>query len=259
MFCRNCGKEMGDGTVCPNCGNVEQSGVQYGAFGEIRTTDGRGVFKTASEALAAFNKKCISVKIRLVATMCSMLFFFGGFVLWAVNVFILGFGEMPLLGIILNVFVSVLMGFASALFIPAGIAGLITPKTLRKWITENNIDCRATVKNEKSQAADTLMLATYIIENPKKNKRLNVSNVMSLIFFPLFFQVGCGWLIFASYCPQIIYNISQFGHSSFWCAPCFFVGSLVYLALLLAFNLPMIIAGAGLKKKARENFYQNHA
>ena len=281
MFCRNCGKEIGEGRFCSWCGTAYEIGKvampishndkENQSLNTETTEKEQGKasvlsYKTADEALSAFNKSCLYKKLRIAFIFPVMLSLLLSIGIWAISFFTLYDEEYSFITIALIALSLLFMWLTSALFIPVSIFELISLKELRAWITKNNVNCRAIVKNERAEPDKALILATYIIEHPEKEKKLNTSQILATIFYPLCFQFFGVWLAVLSFLSYIIsipliesglFTSAEEGYILLF--PCAFIAVIIFIILILIFNIPKAIAGAGLKKKARNNFYQNHA
>jgi hypothetical protein len=200
MFCRKCGKDIGDSQFCPDCGtkqrsdeeltasleqkeNVPQPQMVFGSDGSNRTSDGRLVFASVKQLIMAAKKNNAVARVHSLLTIFHLLLIAGAFALCVLSVISEAFNDAFL-------FVVLIMGAAGALSIPMAILGAFIDGKNAKWLKEDNVDVRETIKNGENNKSDInflpqLLVINYIKDVPKANAFSIVGNLINIIFGPL--------------------------------------------------------------------------
>lgn len=182
MFCRNCGKDIGDSKFCSACGTMseineetketleeineveendaaeaeiqeaeveggeledEGEKVVLGEYGEIITPEGKKIFSSAQSAYEAPRRTATKKITKAESFMAKVMAL--GLTLTALGVFnwIPNFKFSP--------WISFSASFlAAAAYVTTVIMGVIIRKCNANWIKENNVDVYQTVERDKS-------------------------------------------------------------------------------------------------------------
>lgn len=200
MFCRKCGKDIGDSNFCPDCGtkqrsdeelkasleqkeNVPQPQMVFGSDGSNRTSDGRLVFSSVKQLMMASKKNNAVARVNSLLSIFYLLLVAGAIALCVLSVISDAFNDAFL-------FVVLIMGLAGALSIPMAILSAFVDGKNAKWLKEDNVDVRETIKNGENNKSDInflpqLLVINYIKDVPKANAFSIVGNLINVILGPL--------------------------------------------------------------------------
>ena len=265
MFCKNCGKEIGNSAFCQYCGCGQGAyAVSYGEVVPTITEDGRRIYRNSDEAFKAFKKVSgIQTLANVFSYIGTATMTIGALALLGSVVGLMASREFePSYGIVifLSIVTFLMFDLTSFLSIPRGIFIIVSTRKLSTWVKENNVDCIETTKDDKGKYAASFKIAHLLNEDPKSKTLQLVSGIINVILLPIaywmmgliFFIGNIGMLSLGEYFLTIEYSfLTEIG---LWSVVyIFFVGLGAVLILFLA-SLPSIIMEAVLKKRAKKNF-----
>ncbi|MBR2944854.1 MAG: zinc ribbon domain-containing protein [Clostridia bacterium] len=259
MFCRKCGKDIGESNFCPDCGtkqrsdeelkasleqkeNVPQPQMVFGPDGSTRTSDGRLVFSSAKQLMMASKKHNAVARVNSLLSIFYLLLVAGAIALCVLSVISDTFSGSQF-------FVVLLMGFAGALSIPMSILSAFVDGKNAKWLKEDNVDVRETIRNGANEKSDRnflpqLLVINYIKDVPKANAFSIVGNLINVIFGPL----QCAFLgsLFITVATALK------SHASGW------LGTIVIMFVILILTLiPTLIIRKVQESKAKKHYAQS--
>ena len=182
MFCRNCGKDIGEDKFCSACGTMSEANekiqetseeinevekideeaeiqeleaenvengdegekVLLGEYGEIITPEGKRIFSSAQSACDA-PRKTVTKKLTKAENFIAKVMAFG------LTLTVLGFFNwIP--NFKFSPWISLLGSFiAAAAYVTTVIIGVVIRKCHANWIKNNNVDVHQTVERDQSQ------------------------------------------------------------------------------------------------------------
>ncbi|MBR2944855.1 MAG: hypothetical protein IKC16_07220 [Clostridia bacterium] len=246
MFCRNCGKDIGESNFCPECGtksNVESASIEnndstviedvqaersvvYGEYGEIIAEDGRKIFQSPKHAIKVSRKSNALYKVSTVLMLVAMPAIIIGFI-FAFLSLIPNFGGMKILA-----YALVFIGATFAL--PSSLLTAFAEKKHAKWLKEQNVDVRKTITRGTgtNQKYTTLLLYYNHIKDVKSAFALSIiHNIISIVSL----------IVMLFIIPTI--RFSYYGALS--------------LIMLVAVEIPIIVISKIREKKATTHYEQN--
>ena len=271
MFCRNCGKDIGESKFCPECGtkqtpaqgaeeneeikkeasvNVEAPKPQnVGLDGELITEDGRRVFPTAQRALEAPVKLGGIYKARYgLGKTAIILYVIGG-----ATAIIACVPGVPSLFSTLTVFFFML---AMAFNTPSTILNhIFVEKKSAKWLKEQNVDIRETIRSGSSSKddkmyAERMIVMKHLNDNPKATTLYVINGVISIL---LHFFIATSFMLLFIKLPEVVdiirYRSFESFNSPFW------INSTIYgIVTSVILVVPTAITGTLVKKRAFESY-----
>ena len=233
MFCRNCGKDIGDSKFCPECGtkqtpaqgaeageeikkeapvNVEaQKPQKIGLDGELITEDGRRVFPTAQRALEAPVKLGGIYKARYGLGKAALTFYLLG----GATAIIACIRDVPGFFGTLTVFFFML---AMAFNTPSTILNhIFVEKKSAKWLKEQNVDIRETIRSGSSSKddkmyAERMIVMKHLNDNPKATTLYVINGVISIL---LHFFIATSFMLLFIKLPEVVDIIRYRSFESF--------------------------------------------
>ena len=255
MFCRKCGKDIGDSNFCPDCGTKSNEDAkpqetavapQLGKYGETITPDGRKIFNSSKEAIEAASKSSAFFKVRSIFGTLSVLCILGAFLCTLIAIFAPDFALIKAL-----IFPAVILGMN--LIMPSTIMGIFAGKKTSKWFKEENVDIEETMRRggatgKDALSARNLMIYKLLIDKPKCVVLDVVAGIINVFSLPYsFFVLG----LFFTILPTIINGIRGVGSglnipNGQWIA-------LAILFPVIVFTVASLIVSNITLSKARKN------
>lgn len=210
MFCRNCGKDIGDSRFCPACGTKSEIDeiaiktqeldngnedfqpkesepqMKYGEYGEIIDENGRKTFTSAKTLIDTIGKSGGFYKVRMVFARISSIFYMAAFVMTILTMF--------------SEVLSFLIPLSAALFViamivssPNIIMGIFVDKKNGEWLVNNNVNIDETIKRSINIRAEkpyvnSLLLSKLIHDKPSTLVGVIVFGIFN--FFCVNFAIG---------------------------------------------------------------------
>ncbi len=216
---------------------------------------GKPTFKSSYEALRSYYHKNVFHILSRIFLALGMVEMSVGFLMLFCSPLLLGIDSCGLALFITFSIVGffILVSFIFNEYLVGNVFYMIESLMLSKWIKKYNIDCHETVRNGKTpRSDDTLIIASYALENRTGKILLIVQNIIAMIY-SLAFLGMFSWMFL------IIMLISFLATTGFYMPV---LAQIVMLFLPICFILfppliPLFIIFGILKSKARNSFYSN--
>lgn len=217
---------------------------------------GKPTFKSSYGALRSYyHKNVFHILSRIFLALC-IVEMLVGFPMLLCSPFLLGIDSC---GLVLSITFSIvgffiLVSFIFNEYLVCNVFYMIESLMLSKWIKKYNIDCHETVRNGKTpRSDDTLIIASYALENRTGKILLIVQNIISVICSLVAFLGMFSWIF-------LINMLGPFLATTGFNMPIFVFEMLRILPIcfiLIPPLIPLFIIFGILKSKARNSFYSN--
>ena len=196
MFCRNCGKEIGNSAVCQYCGerdeeNSKLNGINIDEQGQFLTAEGRVAFKSPESAMKAYQKNAKAQKVFSMFLAVAFISYLFGMGSGVIGSFFSALGDLvpSFLSIMFSVITCCLMLITGYLLVPFTIGHFVSSAKFPKWIKANNIDCDATIGNKRDRFAFSLKEGQIKLEDVKARRTDTALKGISCILFSILAQI----------------------------------------------------------------------